>query len=1192
MLTRWRSHLRFYGFAVLADALALLLAWFLQPWIKPTIFLLFYPAVMVSSLYGGLKPGLFSLILAALSIKYFFLEPVYSLAFTSHYTVVQFSLLLAVALMICLLSTALYNQKQQIEASRQAEAKRERLLEELETERAHFKAVLQQMPTGVMIADAASGKLVLTNEQAKQTIGYSDEQLLQLENDESMVSFECFRLDGQRYRVQEYPLVRSLRTGEVITNEEMELHRGDGDPIFISVNSAPIFNNQGQIVAAVAVFQDESDRQRAIEALTLSEAKFRRLVEVSLFGVAISDFSGRILYANDALLNMIGYTREELETGQICWIDLTPPEYLDLDWQAGEELRQRGICKPFEKEYIHKDGHRIPIFIGSALFDQPYEQQEQAISFYIDLTELKQTEITLREQQVLLKTILKQAADAVIVCDAKGNLTFINSVARRLAQQDSDDSMFGMTLRDWGEAFDANGRPIPVEDYAMLRALRGEASYAVESRLVRTDGSYYDILISAAPLINHGEIIGAVGTFMDITERKQVEEALRESAERLNLALAAASMGDWSWDIATDIVTFSERAASIFGIPVSPYMTWTQMRQLLHEDDRDRAQRQVEQALLECCDYNIEYRVIRPDGVQCWVSVKAHIQYDASDQVVGMLGVVQDITEGKYAQQALQESEAIARARAQELEALMEINPAALWIAHDPNCYQMSANQAAYDLMRTTPGSMATATPADGSYPLPFKQLRNGQEVAPYDLPMQRAVSTGQEVKDELEFVFEDGTVHFMYGKAVPLRNEMGDVRGVIGAFVDITERKHAEREREQLLAREQAARKEAETANQIKDEFLAVLSHELRSPLNPILGWAKLLRSRTFDEATTERALETIERNANVQIQLIEDLLDVSRILRGKLNLNISAVNLASTIEAAIETVRLAAQAKSIQINSEMDSTPCIVSGDSSRLQQVIWNLVSNAVKFTPPGGRVTVRLKSIGTDAQIQVIDTGKGILPDFLPYVFDYFRQEDSATTRKFGGLGLGLAIVRRMVELHGGCVKADSSGEGMGATFTVMLPLIKAVQETPGNPRLTENAPSVEGVRVLIVDDDADALELLTFILSEYGAEVRAVTKAVETLEVLKEWQPDLLMSDIGMPEVDGYMLIRQIRALPPEQGGEIPAIAVTAYAGEIDHRQVLAAGFQKHVTKPVEPAELVLAIATLLSETASRSSFNN
>ncbi|BAZ52207.1 multi-sensor hybrid histidine kinase [Nostoc sp. NIES-4103] len=373
--------------------------------------------------------------------------------------------------------------------------------------------------------------------------------------------------------------------------------------------------------------------------------------------------------------------------------------------------------------------------------------------------------------------------------------------------------------------------------------------------------------------------------------------------------------------------------------------------------------------------------------------------------------------------------------------------------------------------------------------------------------------------------------------------------------------------------------------ANRIKDEFLAVLSHEIRTPLNPILGWTKLLRTHKLDQNKTAFALETIERNALLQTKLIEDLLDISRILRGKLSLNVCPVDLATIIRAAMETVRLAAEAKSIQIHSAIDSVVCQVFGDAGRLQQVVWNLLSNAIKFTPEGGQVEVYLQQVESQAQILVKDTGKGITPDFLPYVFDTFRQADSATTRKFGGLGLGLAIVRYLVEMHGGTVLAESPGEGQGATFTINLPMILTEPQVSSEETDTTatNASVFHGLNILVVDDDPDSLELVTFVLQQCDANVKAVSSATKALFAIAESKPDVLVSDIGMPEMDGYMLLRQIRLMTKEQGGEIIAIALTAYAGEGDEQQALSVGFQAHIAKPIDPALLVATITNLVQE---------
>ncbi|MGC9526423.1 MAG: hybrid sensor histidine kinase/response regulator [Limnospira sp.] len=395
----------------------------------------------------------------------------------------------------------------------------------------------------------------------------------------------------------------------------------------------------------------------------------------------------------------------------------------------------------------------------------------------------------------------------------------------------------------------------------------------------------------------------------------------------------------------------------------------------------------------------------------------------------------------------------------------------------------------------------------------------------------------------------------------------------------DLIEQRQASAERRRLLERERAAREEAERANRIKDEFLAILSHELRSPLNPILGWVKLLQSRTFDAPTLRRALETIKRNAQLQIQLIDDLLDITRVLRGKLKLEATAVDLAGVIEAAVEVVRTAAEAKSIVLQFEAADI-CRVRGDAGRLQQVVWNLLSNAIKFTPEGGRVRVRLERCDRRARITVADTGQGISPDFLPYVFQFFRQEDASITRQHGGLGLGLAIVKYLADAHGGSIKAESPGEGLGATFSVEFPLLPSELDPPPAPSPSTDA-DLTGIKVLAVDDSEDCRELLAAVLGTCGAEIRVVASGAEVLADLGDFNPDVLICDIGMPDMDGYTLLRQIRNLPDTRRKNIPAIALTAFARAEDRRRAVELGFQQHVAKPIQLEELIGAIGQLV-----------
>lgn len=394
---------------------------------------------------------------------------------------------------------------------------------------------------------------------------------------------------------------------------------------------------------------------------------------------------------------------------------------------------------------------------------------------------------------------------------------------------------------------------------------------------------------------------------------------------------------------------------------------------------------------------------------------------------------------------------------------------------------------------------------------------------------------------------------------------------------------------REQLLVREQLARAEAERANRMKDEFLATVSHELRTPLNAIIGWCHMLGKGILDEETTARAFETIERNAKSQAQLVEDLLDVSRMVTGKLRLNSEPVDLASVINTAIDSVQLAADSKEIQLEVRLDPSARHAFGDPRRLQQVVWNLLSNAIKFTPTGGRVEVRLERSTKNVTIKVSDNGQGIEPDFVPFIFDRFRQADSSSTRNFGGLGLGLAIVRHLVELHGGSVCANSPGPGQGSTFTITLPVMVSDESTNGQKsaerRGTKKAesnstplPALDGVRVLLVDDNRDTLQVVSLIMTGHRANVQTAASAAEAIEVLEWYRPDIIVSDLAMPGEDGCSLISRIRELPNSK--DIPTLALTSYVRVEDRARALSVGFNMFVPKPVEPDELVIAVATL------------
>jgi PAS domain S-box-containing protein len=437
--------------------------------------------------------------------------------------------------------------------------------------------------------------------------------------------------------------------------------------------------------------------------------------------------------------------------------------------------------------------------------------------------------------------------------------------------------------------------------------------------------------------------------------------------------------------------------------------------------------------------------------------------------------------------------------------------------------------------------------------------------------------------------IARDGREIAIDDSAAPIRGPEGRVQGVVMVFRDVTERRELDRRRAALLEREREARREAEMVSRGKDEFVATLSHELRTPLNAIFGWVRMLQAGTLEPEASRRALEVIERNTRTQLQLIEDLLDMSRIVTGKLNVEMRALDLGDVVEAAVDTVRPAAEARGLTLEVHRGAEPAIVSGDADRLQQVVWNLLSNAIRFTPKAGRIDVWLDRHESDEEMRVVDTGRGIVPDFLPYVFDRFRQADTSTARTHSGLGIGLALVRHLVELHGGNVHAASEGEGRGATFTVRLPrraTLGGPAEAPsqrGGPAVpAAPAERLSGLHVLVVDDDADARDLVHAALAQAGARVTTAASAAAALSTLDAMDVDVLVSDIGMPGGDGYELIAAVRAR--DHGARLPAVALTAYARRADRERALRAGFNLHVSKPIDPGTLVLVVGMVSGRT--------
>jgi PAS domain S-box-containing protein len=824
-----------------------------------------------------------------------------------------------------------------------------------------------------------------------------------------------------------------------------------------------------------------------------------------------------------------------------------------------------------------------------------------------------------------LTALIESADDAIISKTLEGIITSWNAGAERV---------FGYT------ADEVIGKSITIlippdhedEEPAILARLRaGERIEHYETVRVRKDGRLIDISLTVSPIKGpNGTIIGASKIARDVTEQRQARRALDEASARLKLALEAARLGDWSWEAKTDLVTMSETAADLFSIPPGPHMTWTGMRDLLHEEDREHTKLAVERALAQHTDYDIEYRVKNNGRGEVWISSKGRGVYDEAGRVVGMLGFIQDISTRKSNEEMLRE----------QAEALRTLNEIGKTISAELNLHNtvQAVTDAATELTGARFGSFFYNVLNEEGASYMLYTLAGVPREAFAHFPMPRATDLfGPTFRGEAVVRIDDVKKDPRYGKsspyygmpeghlpvtsylAVPVVSRSGEVLGGLffghpepGMFTERDEiivsglasqaavamdnarlyeaAKKARAEAEHAAAENERLFRQAEESSRLKEEFLATISHELRTPLSAILGWTRMLRLGQLSPENSSKALDTIERNARAQAQLVDDLLDVSRIITGKLRMDVRPADPNSFIDAAVEAVRPAADAKGVRVQKVVDTNPISIPGDPVRLQQVVWNLLSNAIKFTPRGGRVQIRSERVNSHLEIIVSDTGQGIAPDFLPHVFDRFRQADQKASRQHGGMGLGLAIVRHLVEMHGGTVRANSDGEGKGATFTVMLPITPVYQVDSSGARVHAGARELmppdappdrlDGLRILAVDDEADTRELLKQGLEYCGAEVKVVGSAAEAIEALMSSVPDILISDIGMPGTDGYELIKQVRGLPPDRGAKVAAIALTAYTRIEDRLQALRAGYDMHVPKPVELAELCAVAASV------------
>ncbi|HWQ32107.1 MAG TPA: PAS domain S-box protein [Blastocatellia bacterium] len=802
------------------------------------------------------------------------------------------------------------------------------------------------------------------------------------------------------------------------------------------------------------------------------------------------------------------------------------------------------------------------------------QRAEQALRQAFDELEQKVVERTaqLQASREWFHTTLKSIGDGVIATDSGGNVSFLNPVAERLTGWKQTEAV-GRPIAEVFEIVNQETRQKvenPVASVLREGLIVGLANHTV---LIARDGTERPIDDSGAPVRNEaGELTGAVLVFRDISERYRAE------VDQYRLAAIIESSDDAivSKTLEGIITSWNAGAERIFGYSPGE-IVGRSILTLIPPELHDEEQRILEKLRRgERIDHYETVRVAK-DGRRLHISLTVSPVRDRTGRIIGASKVARDITarvEAQKERERLLASEQAARTRAEESErwfkSVLDLTPVPILLL-EPGTARVTFSNVAADEMAG--GEFPKNVPAEEYHNFYFCTDRQGRRIPDDQMPGVR-VARGERLENfEMNWQTPRGLRPLLiFGDTLPAMHGR-PATGVL-VFQDISHLKQIEAKLRQ--------------ADQLKDEFLATVSHELRTPLNHMLGWIRLLRENRLTREEATGALETIERNARAQNRLIEDLLDVSRIITGKLRLEFRQIELPPIIRSVIEASRPAAEARNVRLEVSLDPQAVGVSGDADRLQQVIWNLVSNAIKFTPSGGRVEVRLERVESHVEVIVSDTGQGIPPEFLPYVFERFSQADSSSTRKQGGLGLGLAIVRHLVELHGGTVRAESAGEGLGATFIVSLPL-RAVQrqaerrtETPEWDGQLRNTGLLEGLHVLVVDDEEDSRQLVRTTLEHFGARVTTAASVGETLAVFTSGDrlPDVLVSDIGLPDEDGYSLMTRLRERAPEKGGQIPAIALTAYGRMEDRLRALSAGFQTHIAKPVEPDELVAVVASV------------
>ena len=1145
-------------------------------------------AVVYAAFTGGLSSGLVSAGITLLYAVYYFSTP----GQLFHYSDdnLRNVIILAVTTPAIAIMVGILKQRVERLACEQVTRKSD------EANPQSFRDFVQALNVIVWERDSATSRFIFVSQQAEAILGYPVDQWL---SEPNFLANHLHPDDRERIEQQYRECILEAKSQEI----EFRAIAADGHPVWLQDSVSVVKDAEGRLTRIRGLMVDISDAYRQAAQRKQAEEQLKRyqvLSEHSRDIVLFVRLDGQIIEVNNAAIKAYGYDRTELLSLKIA--TLRAPETHALIAEQIEQADKQGIL--FETIHRRKDGSFFPVEVSAQ--STVIGNEKIVLSIIRDITERKRAEEALQAANRSITNILESITDAFVALDHQWRITYVNQETARLNGQKPEEMIGKTHWEQWS--------------WSVGTLVEREYRRAVTERVAVHFEILYEPLNLWLEIHAYPSVDGLSIYFRNITERKQIEQSLQVNRDSLDLVLQASQLGLWYCDLPFDKLVWNEKCKEHFGLTPDTEVTIDLFYAQLHPDDRERTRTAIDQSIEQKSGYDIDYRTVAPDGQVRWIRAIGRGFYDATGNPMHFDGITMDISDRKRQEEERSRVEVRERQYMRRLQRLAEASVAINSTLSLDEILQLITEQAREIIeAHQSVTSMSVddnwaqainAVSLSDKYAQwrEYDEKTDGSGIYTLICRMQRPMRMTQA---ELEahpawrgFGKHAGNHPPMRGwLAVPLTTHDRKNIGLI-QLSDKYEGEFTQEDEAILVQLAQMASaaidnarlyQESQQANRLKDDFLATLSHELRSPLNAMLGWLTLLRTRKFDEAAKTRALETIERNARTQAQLVEDILDVSRIIRGQLRLNVRPVTLVPVIESALDTVRPAADAKSIRLQSVLDPAAGPVSGDSDRLQQIIWNLLTNAVKFTPKGGWVQICLERINSHVEITVADTGQGISAEFLPYVFDRFRQADGSITRSYNGLGLGLAIVRHLVELHGGTVHAESPGKGLGARFTVKLPLMavttkdsehERVHPTVGGRVSFENSPSLESLRILVVDDEADARELLIQILKESGVEVVAVATAEEAIRVLTEQASrlDVLVSDIGMPNQDGYSLLRRVRSLPPEMGGQIPAVALTAYARTEDRRAAFLAGFQSHLAKPVELAELIAVIANLTGRT--------